>query len=91
MPAPKGRPKPAGSGKKKGQKIKKTLQWEEFGKIVIEGNLPRVQAHLASLEGQELYEAWLKLINYFKPQLARTETKGDTTMTLTIKRVTDDN
>ena len=66
MPAPKGRPKPKGSGIKKGTKMLKTLQWEEFGRTVIEGNLPRVQAFFATLEGEQLYEAWLKLIEYFK-------------------------
>ena len=52
MPAPKGRPKPKGSGIKKGTKMLKTLQWEEFGRTVIEGNLPRVQAFFAETPEQ---------------------------------------
>lgn len=62
-------------GKPKGVKNKKTLQWEEFGKIAIEGSLPKVQEYLGSLNGPELYDQWLKLVEYFKPKLQRTETK----------------
>ena len=94
MPAPKGRPKPIGSGLKKGTKIKKTLEWEEFGRKVIEGNLSDIQGYFDKLlksDPEKHYEAWLKLIEYFKPKLQRSEEKSDTTLTIQIKRNTDDN
>ena len=92
MPAPKGRPKPKNSGMKKGAKMKKTLEWEEFGRIVIDGTLPQVQSYFDSLKENPalLYEEWLKLIEYFKPKLARTETKGENTIEIIFKRETDD-
>jgi hypothetical protein len=74
MPAPKGRPKPAKSGIKKGQKQRRTLEWEEFGKTVIEGNLDRIQDYMNTLEGRELFEAWLKVVDYFRPKMQRMET-----------------
>lgn len=90
MPAPKGRPKPIGSGKKKGSKIKKTLEWEEFGRKIIEGNLQNIQTHIESLPPEGQFEAMLKILAYFKPQLSRTESNGNSTVEILFKRQTDD-
>lgn len=76
METKKKRTKSPNSGIRKGQKIKRTLEWEEFGKKVIEGNLPTIQAYIDGLPDEKKFEAFLKIVDYFKPRLARTESQN---------------
>lgn len=61
------------SGRKPGSKNMKTMQWEEFGSAVIESNLPKINEYFDGLKGFELFEAWLQVVEYFKPKLQRTD------------------
>lgn len=70
MPFPKGQSgNPA--GRKKGSKDKRTQQWEEFSKFCLEGGLKKFEKELKTLEGKEYINAFLTLLEFHKPKLAR--------------------
>lgn len=67
------------NGRKRGSKNKKTLEWEEFGRQIIEGSLPDIvnyMSDLADKNPQLHFDNFSKLVNYFKPQLSRSEITG---------------
>jgi len=70
MAAPKGN-KFAGS--RKGIKNKKTTTWELFCAHAMSGGLERFKEELAKLSGRGYVESYLKLLEFHKPKLARTE------------------
>lgn len=72
------------AGKKKGSKNLKTIEWEQFGRTVIDGNLQQVQDYMNSLDGKNNFEAWLKLIEYFKPKLTRSDVNQNNSGSLII-------
>lgn len=74
MAAPKGHKK--WGGKKKGDKNKKTLEWEQFGKQLLEMGLPRAMAIMQTCKEREFMNYFTGLLEYFKPKLARTEHTG---------------
>ena len=69
---------------KKGVKHKKTLEWERMGKIMVgEANTAYLNAMEKMFDGQVLSEAeqeamtrYEKMLEYFKPKLARQEITG---------------
>lgn len=63
-------------GKPLGAKNKKTLEWEEFGKQLLDVGLPRVIEIMQTCDDDKLIENFSKLLSYFKPQLARAEVTG---------------
>ncbi len=75
MPFTKGHKLARGRGE--GTKNKKTLEWETFSKYCLEGGLERFAAELNTLEGRDYVESFLKLLEFHKPKLARTELKTD--------------
>ncbi len=58
-------------GRKKGVKIKRTIQWEVFSKYCMEGGLEKFEKELNKLEGKEYITAFLQLLEFHKPKLAR--------------------
>jgi hypothetical protein len=76
MPFKKGDPKPAGSGKKKGSKNKKTLQWEALGKFITEKGAEKLMKVLEAQDDKEFIKSYGAILEYFKPKLARTELTG---------------
>lgn len=74
MPFKKGKSKTG--GKVKGTKNLKTQQWEELGKAIIEKHAERANKILATCEDDVFIENFNKLLEYFKPKLARTELTG---------------
>lgn len=72
----KGHTKLKTAGRTKGTPNKKTAQWETFVEHCLNGGLKRFQEELNSLEGDKYVESYLKLLEYFKPKLARTEITG---------------
>lgn len=81
---------PGNPGKPEGAVNQRTREWEAFGKVIIEGNLPWMQDHLDTLKASEPEKAFdrlVELMEYFKPKLARTEHTGkvDSEVTVTIK------
>ncbi len=80
MPFKKGQKKIG--GKKKGTKNQKTLEWEEFGRHLLEYGLPRAQEILSKSTPDKFMEYFPKLLEYFKPKLGRTELKGELNVNL---------
>ena len=74
MAAPKGN-KYAGS--RKGKPNKRTEQWEAFTQYCLEGGLQRFEQELNALEGKDYVNAFMGLLEYHKPKLARTENKTE--------------
>ena len=74
MPFEKGMTKTG--GREKGVSNKKTAQWETFVEHCLNGGLERFQKELDNQDGDKYVESYLKLLEYFKPKLARTELTG---------------
>jgi hypothetical protein len=61
------------AGKPRGTKHKKTLQWEEFGKQLLDNGLPRAMRILNRTSNERFMSYFLKLLEYFKPRAQRIE------------------
>ncbi len=61
------------NGKPKGTLSKKTLEWEEFGKQLLENGLPRAIEILQTCDDEKFIAQFTNLLEYFKPKLARSE------------------
>jgi hypothetical protein len=72
----KGIPRPTKAGRKKGVKNLKTQQWEELGKSLIETHSARANQILATCDDDVFIDNFNKLLEYFRPKLARTELTG---------------
>ncbi len=83
MPFEKGRPRTGGIVK--GQKQLKTLQWEQFGNDLLESGLPRAIQIMRECDDEMFLSHFERLLEYFKPKLARVELQGD----LNLKTVTE--
>lgn len=75
----------AGPGRPKGKKSQKTILWEEFGKLMIDNNIPRAQEFMEELWESGDFDMRLKamyifmdMLEFFKPKLARITHEGDT-------------
>lgn len=64
------------SGPKKGAKYKKTLEWEQFGKQVLEKGMPRFLEIMETTDDEKFARTFLDILEYFKPKQARTELTG---------------
>jgi hypothetical protein len=86
------------SGRPKGAKDKKTIEWEEFGKRIIEAGVDNYAENLEELlesedpkdkaEGMKRLEA---IMEYFKPKLSRADIKSDVNMKIAKVKVTFEN
>jgi len=65
------------SGRKPGSKNERTLQWEALGETLLTAHSERANQILASCDDDTFLENYSKLLEYFKPKLARTEVKND--------------
>ncbi len=74
MAAPKGHKRYG--GKKKGSLNKKTLEWEQFGRDLLKVGLPRAMRIMKKCDDSDFMDYFNKLVEYFKPKLARTEHTG---------------
>ncbi len=72
---PQGGPQP-GSGRPKGQKAVKTLQWEALGRYIAEDGAERYMKILSKLDEPSYLTRFENVLEYFKPKLARTEHSG---------------
>jgi len=75
----KGQKKTPGSGMKKGQKTKKGAQWEALGEYITGQLTEDALKYLMSLSPSDRFEQYLKLLEYFKPKLSRSEQKHEIT------------
>jgi len=75
-------------GKPKGLPNRRTQQWEQFTTFCLEGGLERFEIEMRKLKGKDFVNAFLSLLEYQKPKLARTEIKqdGESKMTITVIR-----
>lgn len=78
------------TGKPKGTLSRKTLEWEEFGKQLIEHGLPRAMEILQTCEDEKFIGHFSNLLEYFKPRLARSEMKLDGEQKLTVTFLEND-
>ncbi|HET6224649.1 MAG TPA: hypothetical protein VFF27_00125 [Bacteroidia bacterium] len=69
MPFEKGHEKTG--GKEKGSKNKKTELWEEFSSYCLEGGLEKFKVELGKLDKAAYVKAFLTLLEFHKPKLAR--------------------
>lgn len=76
--AGKGKPFEKGNpGKPIGAASKKTKILNTFAQVIIEDNNNRFNQELASLKGKAYVDAYLSLLEYVKPKLARVALEGD--------------
>lgn len=64
-------------GRPKGTKNHRTKQWDALGESIMNEHTERFNAMLAGLEEKEFGEMYLKVLEYFKPKLSRSEVKAD--------------
>lgn len=62
-------------GKQKGTRNKKTEQWESFSEYCLNGGLEKFKIELNRLEKSQFVNAFLTLLEFHKPKLARTVDK----------------
>lgn len=60
-------------GTKKGTKQKRTLEWERFGKELLEHGVSRAIRIMEKSGDKQFMFYFEKYLEYFKPKLARTE------------------
>ncbi len=70
MAAPKGHK----GFKPKGSKPTKTIEWENFGKELLEKGMPRALEIMDTCEDEKFMNHFTGLLEYFKPKLARVDT-----------------
>jgi len=63
-------------GKVKGSKNLKSIQWEELGHSLLTNHSGRANQILATCDDEMFLDNYTKLMEYFKPKLARTEVTG---------------
>ena len=75
-----------GGGRPKGSKDKRTVQWQTFSEYCLNGGLERFEQELNSLEGKQFVDAFLNLLEYHKPKLARVDVNnsGETKIKVSI-------
>lgn len=74
MAAPKGRPKPTGSGKKKGTQNKTTREFKEALNHFIESSQEELLTWLQEIEQPEKrIDCFVKIAEFVYPKLARTD------------------
>lgn len=80
MAAPKGNK--YSSGRPTGSKSEKTIQWEELGHALITKHSGRANEILENCDDVTFMDNYGKLLEYFKPKLARQDVKIDGSLTL---------
>ncbi len=63
------------AGSKPGSKKKKTVEWERLGKFLTETGAERALEVMGKMEDEKFIDVYMKMLEYFKPKLARTEIK----------------
>lgn len=66
-----------GGGRPPNAKNKKTLILSTFAQTIVEGGMERFKKELNSLKGKYYVDAFITLLEYVIPKLARTEVTGD--------------
>ena len=69
--------KPEGSGMQKGQKTAKVQQWEQLGEYITGQLTDEVIEYIKSLQPVDRFNAYMDLLEYFKPKLQRSEIRAE--------------
>lgn len=64
-------------GRIKGARHKKTEKWMDFVYYCMNGGLAKFQRELDKLEGKDYVNAFITLLEFHKPKLARTTFVGE--------------
>jgi hypothetical protein len=59
--------------KPKGSKSYRTIEWENFGKELLEKGMPRALEIMDTCEDDKFMNHFTGLLEYFKPKLARVD------------------
>lgn len=62
-------------GRTKGTPNKKTEQWDMFASFCLEEGLEKFRKELSTLKGEKYVNAYISLLEFHKPKLARTQTE----------------
>lgn len=57
----------------KGSKNEKTLQWDAFGKTLMDEGLPRLLRIMRESDDETFLKHYILLLEFFKPKLKRIE------------------
>jgi hypothetical protein len=71
-------------GMLKGTTHEKTKAWENLGEFITESGAERVKLILGSCEPEDFIKYYTTLLEYFKPKLARSESKVESKVEGTI-------
>lgn len=77
------------NGRPKGSRNVRTLEWEEIKEAFITTHTARANRILSTLEDEKFMDSYLKLLEYFKPKLARTEVSNHDNSTISVNVVWD--
>lgn len=81
----------AAAKKKRGKPHRRLLEWNNFGKEILEIGMPRFLENLERADDKEFNESFLKILEYFKPKLGRIESENNGELKIHITRtVVDD-
>lgn len=61
-------------GRPVGSKSTRTIEWENFGKELLEKGMPRALKIMDTCEDDKFMNHFTGLLEYFKPKLARVDT-----------------
>lgn len=67
------------NGKPAGILSEKTKQWNELKDSIVTIHAERFNSILATLEDEKFIDSYVKILEYFQPKLARTESKTEIT------------
>jgi hypothetical protein len=80
-------------GMLKGTTHEKTKAWENLGEFITESGAERVKLILGSCEPEDFIKYYTTLLEYFKPKLARSESKVESkvegTLSINVINPTD--
>lgn len=76
-------------GRPRGSKNVRTLEWEQIKEAFITTHTARANRILATLDDEKFIDSYLKLLEYFKPKLARTEVTNNDNSTINVSVIWD--
>lgn len=69
-----------------GSKNQKTIDWDTFGRNLIDGGLPRLKRIMDESDDDTFLKVYIQLLEYFKPKLKRLEqATPDVTRVIEVK------
>lgn len=66
----------SGAGRKAGTKNERSKQWERLGETIMSHHTERFNQVLSDMDDTAFADNFLKILEYFKPKMARTELTG---------------